>query len=129
LTNFDTHIAQQKQKKRKEESVRQDKEDELANVRKQHVNLVNEQGELAAEAKVSIAVAKMIKNQLTMRQAQEQRISDRSALIQEISSKHGIKGYDNMTIDKKVSEFISRLDEVQRKQKKEFDKIQVQLDA
>jgi septal ring factor EnvC (AmiA/AmiB activator) len=52
LRNFDGHIIQQKQKKGKEESKRQDLEDELASARKQHVALVSEHGRLTSEAKV-----------------------------------------------------------------------------
>lgn len=52
LRNFDDNIAQQKQRRRRQEVERQDLEDELARARKSHVDLVNEQGELAAEAKV-----------------------------------------------------------------------------
>lgn len=52
LRNFDENIAKQKQNRRRHESERQDFEDELAKARRTHVELVNEHGELAAEAKV-----------------------------------------------------------------------------
>jgi hypothetical protein len=51
LQNFDENISQQKKNRRRQESERQDLEDELAKARRTHVELVNEQGELAAEAK------------------------------------------------------------------------------
>ena len=51
LRNFDENIAKQKQNRRRHESERQDFEDELAKARRTHVELVNEHGELAAEAK------------------------------------------------------------------------------
>jgi len=54
LRNFDANIIQQKQRRRRQEMERQDLEDELGRARKSHVDLVNEQGELAAEAKVLI---------------------------------------------------------------------------
>lgn len=53
LKNFDEHIARQKQKRRAEQSKQQDLEDELAVTRKTHVDLINEQGQLQAEAKVT----------------------------------------------------------------------------
>jgi DNA repair protein RAD50 len=53
LQNFDEHIAEQRQKKRTEESRRQDLEDQLADSRKKHVEQVNAQGELVGEAKVT----------------------------------------------------------------------------
>lgn len=52
LRNFDETIAQCKQKRRRLEAEREDLEDELIRARKTHVELVNEHGELAAEAKV-----------------------------------------------------------------------------
>lgn len=53
MNNFGEHVAQQKEKKRREDAKKQDIEEELANARKRHTELVNEHGELSAEAKVS----------------------------------------------------------------------------
>ncbi|KAH7885017.1 ALG6, ALG8 glycosyltransferase family-domain-containing protein [Phlebopus sp. FC_14] len=108
LRNFDENIAQQKQKRRRQESERQDLEDELAKARRTHVELVNEHGELAAEAK-----------------AQERRISEREELIRDISDKHNIKGYSHSPLEReKVTEFISRLGDLQRRQRAEYEKLQ-----
>lgn len=52
LRNFDENITKQKQDRRRHEAERQDFEDELTRARRTHVGLVNEHGELAAEAKV-----------------------------------------------------------------------------
>lgn len=52
LTHFDDHINAQKQKKRAEDTKKQDLEDELVNVRKQHTQLVAVHGGLVAEAEV-----------------------------------------------------------------------------
>ncbi|KII86927.1 hypothetical protein PLICRDRAFT_665598 [Plicaturopsis crispa FD-325 SS-3] len=108
LRNFDEHVRLQKQKKGKEESTWQDLEDELTAARKAHVELVNEQGELAAEAK-----------------AQERRISEREDLIRVISNKHGIMGYDHSPLERdKVVEFIGKLGALQAKQIQEYEKVQ-----
>lgn len=52
LRNFDENIAKQKQDRRRHETERQDLEDELSRARRTHVTLINDHGELAAEAKV-----------------------------------------------------------------------------
>jgi DNA repair protein RAD50 len=52
LKHFDDHINTQKQKKRVEDTRRQDLDDELASVRKQHTQLVAVHGGLVAEAEV-----------------------------------------------------------------------------
>jgi hypothetical protein len=57
LKNFDDHISVQKQKKRAEDIKKQDLEDELANVRKQHTELVGQHGALAGEAEVSTSIS------------------------------------------------------------------------
>lgn len=51
LRNFDENIAKQKQNRGRHESERQNLEDELTKARRTHVELVNEHGELVAEAK------------------------------------------------------------------------------
>lgn len=61
-------------------------------------------------------------------QAQERRIADREELIREIGVKHGIKGYDYSPLEReKVVEFISRLGDVQRRQRAEFESAQVRV--
>ncbi|KAF8836218.1 hypothetical protein BDN67DRAFT_974411 [Paxillus ammoniavirescens] len=107
LQNFDENISQQKRNRRRQESERQDLEDELAKARRTHVELVNEQGELAAEAK-----------------AHERRLAEREELIREISDKHNIKGYSHSPLEReKVNEFIARLGDLQRRQRSEFEKL------
>ncbi|KAH7924955.1 hypothetical protein BV22DRAFT_469854 [Leucogyrophana mollusca] len=108
LRNFDENVLQQKQKRKRQESERQDLEDELAKARKSHVELVNEHGELAAEAK-----------------AHEGRLVEREELIRDISDKHNIKGYSHTPLEReKVAEFISRLSDLLRRQKLEYEKLQ-----
>lgn len=51
MRNFDENIAKQKRNRSRHESERQDLEEELTKARRTHVELVNEHGELAAEAK------------------------------------------------------------------------------
>lgn len=54
LRNFDENISKQKRNRSRHESERQDLEEELTKARRTHVELVNEHGELAAEAKARI---------------------------------------------------------------------------
>jgi len=54
LTRFDDHINTRKQKRRQEDTRKQDLEDDLANARKQHIELVKQHGGLVAEAEVSL---------------------------------------------------------------------------
>lgn len=113
LHNFDENIAQLKQKRRRHEGERQDFEDELAKTRRMHVELVNEQGELAAEAK-----------------AHERRITEREELIRDISDKYNIKGYSHSPLEReKVNEFISRLTDLQRRQRADYEKFQAEARA
>lgn len=53
LRNFDQHISEQKQKKRKEQSTRDDLEEEIARARKSQEDLLTHHGQLQAEATVS----------------------------------------------------------------------------
>jgi len=52
IKNFNAHIAEQRNVRRREEASEQDKEDELAAARRKHVELNEEHGQLTAEAKV-----------------------------------------------------------------------------
>lgn len=113
LHNFDENIAQLKQKRSRREEERQDLEGGLTKARKTHVELVNEQGELAAEAK-----------------AHERRIAEREELIRDISDKQNIKGYSHSPLEReKVNEFISRLGDLQRRQHADYKKLQAEVRA
>ena len=52
LRHFDDHISSQKQKKRLEDTRKQDLEDELGSARERHKELLARQGALTAEAEV-----------------------------------------------------------------------------
>ncbi|KAG5221328.1 DNA repair protein [Salix suchowensis] len=110
LRNFDGHISEQKRKKKAEDGKKQDLEDELSNARRKHVELLQEQGSLRAEAK-----------------AQNDRISEREEQIREISKQHGISGFDSSPLEReKVLEFISKLNDIQRRQRTQFEKLQAE---
>ena len=65
---------------------------------------------------------------VTDAQQQKTRIADREQFIHETGDKHGIKGYQYSPLEReKVVEFLSRLGDVQRKQKAEFEKFQVRI--
>ncbi|KAG6854661.1 hypothetical protein C0991_003309 [Blastosporella zonata] len=111
LRHFDDHINAQKQKKRVEDTKKQDLEDELANVRKQHTELVAQHGGLVAES-----------------EAQDQRLAEREQLIHEISEKYGIKGFSASPLEReKVVEFLSRLNEMKNKHRMDLEKLQGDL--
>ncbi|KDQ62331.1 hypothetical protein JAAARDRAFT_66083 [Jaapia argillacea MUCL 33604] len=111
LANFEKHLGVQKQKRRQEESTRQDLEDDLRSARKSHVDLVNEHGRLSAEQK-----------------AHEQRVSDREELIRTIAGKYQMKGYDHSPLEKeKVADFISRLEDLVRQKASETEKLQSEV--
>ncbi|KAG1766114.1 P-loop containing nucleoside triphosphate hydrolase protein [Suillus placidus] len=113
LSNFGQNIEKEKIARNRYEVERQDLEDELAKARRSHVELINEHGELAAEAK-----------------AHDRRISEREELIRDISDKNNIKGYNHTPLEReKVVEFVSRLGDLQRRQRSEFDKFQKERQA
>ncbi|KAF8231720.1 hypothetical protein L208DRAFT_43628 [Tricholoma matsutake] len=98
LTHFDDHINAQKQKKRAEDTKKQDLEDELVNVRKQHTQLVAVHGGLVAEA-----------------EAQKQRIAEREQLIHDISEKYGIKGFSHSPLEREKGDLRTKTEEYNSK--------------
>lgn len=59
-------------------------------------------------------------------QAHDRRIGEREELIREISDKHNIKGYNHSPLERdKVVEFVSRVGDLQRRQRSEYEKLQV----
>ncbi|KAG6897072.1 hypothetical protein C0992_004313 [Termitomyces sp. T32_za158] len=111
LRRFDEHINAQKQRKRVDDTKRQDLEDELVNARKQHTDLIAQHGELSAEAK-----------------AQDQRLAEREQLIHEIAEKHGIKGFNVTPLEReKVVDFLSRLSDMKNKHRMDLEKLQSDL--
>ncbi|KAI0030422.1 hypothetical protein K488DRAFT_87770 [Vararia minispora EC-137] len=108
LTNFNAHIARQKRAKREHEAKTQDKLGDLNSARRKHVELVNEQGQLAAEAN-----------------AQEARITEREGIVRTLASQHRIRGYDASPLeDQKVVEFTSQLSALQRRWSVEMERLQ-----
>jgi DNA repair protein RAD50 len=60
------------------------------------------------------------------RQAQKQRISDREQLIRDVSEKYGIKGFSQLPLEReKVVQFLTKLNDVQRRQAAVLEKLQV----
>ena len=65
-----------------------------------------------------------------MLQAHDHRLVDREELIREISDKHNIKGYSHTPLEReKVNEFLSRLGDLQRQQRAEYEKLQNEIRA
>ncbi|KAG5219767.1 DNA repair protein [Salix suchowensis] len=84
LQNFDGHISEQKRKKKAEDGKKQDLEDQLSNARRKHVELLQEQGSLRAEAKVLEFISKL--NDIQRRQrTQFEKLQVRDPSIQYIS--------------------------------------------
>ncbi|KAH8998513.1 hypothetical protein EDB92DRAFT_1835583 [Lactarius akahatsu] len=108
IKNFNSHIAEQRNVRRREEANEQDKDDELTTARKKHVELNEEHGQLIAEAK-----------------AQEERVLDREALIREIAAQNGIRGFDTSPLERnKVLDFTAKLSSLLVQQTAEVDRIQ-----
>ncbi|KAI0670775.1 hypothetical protein C8Q78DRAFT_1078750 [Trametes maxima] len=113
LRTFDDHVVRQKQRRTIELGHQQDAEDDIAEARTQHVNLVNLQGQLRADEK-----------------AQEQRIVDREELIRDIASRNHIKGYENSPLERdQVIQFIATVNDAKRRQNAETDRLQAESRA
>jgi DNA repair protein RAD50 len=129
LKHFDDHITTQKQKKRLEDTKKQDFEDELVNVRQQHTQLIALRGGLLAEAEASYLFFSFTDSEGNLHgdaQAQKLRIAEREQLIRDIGNKYGIKGFNQSPLEReKIVEFLTRLGEFQRKQKSDLEKLQV----
>ncbi|KAF9013278.1 hypothetical protein BDQ17DRAFT_1386857 [Cyathus striatus] len=112
-STLDVHISSQKQKRWGEDAKRQDLDDALLVTRSRHTELIAWHGRLLAEA-----------------EAHKQQMAERESMIREIGEKHGIKGYNISPLDRnKVIEFMSRLGDVQRKQRTELENLQNELRA
>ncbi|KAL1950585.1 hypothetical protein VTO73DRAFT_5709 [Trametes versicolor] len=110
LRTYDDHVVRQRQRRTIEEGHQQDAEDDIAEARTEHVNLVNLQGQLLSDEK-----------------AQEQRIADREELIHDIASRHHIKGFENSQLERdQVQQFISTLVDTKRRQNAETDRLQAE---
>jgi DNA repair protein RAD50 len=58
--------------------------------------------------------------------AHKTQVAEREQLIHEISEKHKIKGFNYSPLEReKAHEFLSRLDELRRKQNADLERIQV----
>ncbi|PCH40037.1 hypothetical protein WOLCODRAFT_162047 [Wolfiporia cocos MD-104 SS10] len=108
LQNFDEHIIRQRQKRQSQSSKLQDVEEELERQRQLRLDVSKQQGQLMAEEK-----------------AQEQLVADREKLIHELAAKHQIRGYDHTPLDRKdITEFMNKLDDLQRTRVDEVDQLQ-----
>ncbi|KAH9179304.1 P-loop containing nucleoside triphosphate hydrolase protein [Lactarius sanguifluus] len=104
IKNFNSHIAEQRNVRRREEANEQDKDDELTTARKKHVELNEEHGQLIAEAKI------------------------REALIREIATQNGIRGFDVSPLERnKVLDFTTKLSSLSVQQTAEVDRIQNEI--
>ncbi|RXW22871.1 hypothetical protein EST38_g2975 [Candolleomyces aberdarensis] len=111
LDQFDQFIEAQKQTLRREERRKQDIEDEIANFRDQLSELLSAKGQLSAEA-----------------EQQRQRIGEREQTIREISKQHSMHVAGSQSLERdQVVEFMSRIVEIQRRHRTEFEKLQGDL--
>ncbi|OBZ71496.1 DNA repair protein RAD50 [Grifola frondosa] len=108
LQNFDDHIVKQKQKWKSEKAREEDVEDDLSTTRKAYIEANNYFGQLQSEEK-----------------AQEQRISDREALIRNICAQHHIVGYEHTPLEREtVLEFITKLNDLSERQNRETSRLE-----
>ncbi|KAF8798951.1 hypothetical protein BYT27DRAFT_6885480 [Phlegmacium glaucopus] len=113
VKRFDDHANAQKQKRVLEERKKDDLEEDLNSLQKGQRDLLARHGRLKGEEEEN-----------------KRRISEREQSIREMGELFGIKGYNYSPLDeRKVVEFVSRLGDVQRKQKMDFEKLQGDLKA
>ncbi|KAJ2934603.1 hypothetical protein H1R20_g2487, partial [Candolleomyces eurysporus] len=111
LDQFDQFIEAQKQTLRREERRKQDIEDEIAGFRDQLSDLLSAKGQLSAEA-----------------EQQRQRINEREQTIRDISKQHSMHVAGSQSLERdQVVEFMSRIVEIQRRHRTEFEKLQGDL--
>lgn len=65
LRTYDDHVVRQRQRRTIEEGHQQDAEDDIAEARTEHVNLVNLQGQLLSDEKVCIIDVYIVRRALT----------------------------------------------------------------
>lgn len=108
MSQFNQHIEHQRQALLREERSKQDIEDEIVTLRDQHTDLLALKGKLAAEA-----------------DAHKARMLERESLIRDAAKQYNIAVPDQTLQREQVVEVISRLTDAQRRQKSEFERIQV----
>ena len=109
LANYEGHIAQQKTKLASKKREYQDYEENIGQMRKEHVSAMLSHSELMNEAKVH-----------------EKNVAEREALIREVSNQYKLKGYEHSQMENaKVEEFLGRLDSMRTRQNAETEKLQV----
>ncbi|KAF8903154.1 AAA domain-containing protein [Gymnopilus junonius] len=113
VDNFQDTVQLHKDKKLKEVRKKEDLEEELSAVQAEQRDLLAKLGRLEAEA-----------------EEQKRRISSREQLIREIGETYDIKGFNLSPLEReKVAEFLTRLGDIQRRQQREFEKLQSDLKA
>ena len=108
MSQFNQHIERQRQALLQEERAKQDIEDEILTLRDQHTDLLSLKGKLGAEA-----------------DAQKARLMERENLLREAAKQYNIPIPEQKLERDAVAEVVSRLQDAQRKQKSEFERIQV----
>ncbi|PPQ65386.1 hypothetical protein CVT26_000011 [Gymnopilus dilepis] len=113
VEGFQDSVKLQKEKRLKEERKKDDLEEELAAVQTEQRDLLAKRGRLEAEA-----------------EEQKRRIASREQLIRDIGEMYDIKGFNHSPLEReKVAEFVARLGDIQRRQQREFEKLQADLKA
>jgi DNA repair protein RAD50 len=108
MGQFNQHIERQRQALLQEERGKQDIEDEILTLRDQHTDLLSLKGKLSAEA-----------------DAQKARLTERETLLRDAAKQYNIPVPEQKLERDAVAEVVSRLQDAQRRQKSEFERIQV----
>lgn len=109
LDNASQTTVSNKEQRRKENDKKTELEEELVSCREQHAELLQKQGSMKAEA-----------------EAQQQRIEDREKEIKDLCEKYGIRGFNYSPLDnRKVLEFMTKLEEMKKERTDEMEKLQV----
>ncbi len=127
VERFNETIGTQKEKKATEQRKLEDLSEELEVGVERQKKLVEEQARLNAEAAVIIV---RISHPYTyiqlISQEQELRIQSREKAIQDISNTYNIHGLNVSLAERdRISEFLQRLDALQRKRRDDFENLRV----
>ncbi len=128
LKNFDDHIMEQKSQRRSHESKQEDLEEDLQGARKEHVELMGEQGKLQANLQACFLHSETRSPRYSpfLLQTQVQLLADRDEMVRDIAAKHQMMGYDHSPLDRpQLVDFISRLKDMQRAQNHATDNLVV----
>jgi hypothetical protein len=131
VERFNETIGTQKENKATEQRKLEDLSEELEVGVERQKKLVEEQARLNAEAAVIIVrISQPYTYIQSISQEQELRIQSREKAIQDISNAYNIHGLNVSLAERdRISEFLQRLDALQRKRRDDFENLRVYFET